>query len=277
MWCHVPVENLTVWFDPNFPSSRRIDFLGWLSWDTQPKCMNSFSKATDSFHHFSSTFYWAAHQPQHGWRIDICRHICITMQTWTWDTREGAKNYMKDMYTFSQGNFGTESFLLFQKGSLLCCLNSLRVSARQSVPSLLVQEKTILLFVSDHICFQTLDHDGNNMSLLLKIVHLLSTDSMSHLPIHAGFFPFKLLVTAPLSTISFQALKFRVLIVWSISVFRCFEYSLVHTKPTQSQAEQNPAIFDLCNTRGPSPWVFHLLPVELGPILHRNPERHNSG
>ena len=27
-WCHVPLENLTLCFDPNFPFSRRTDFLG---------------------------------------------------------------------------------------------------------------------------------------------------------------------------------------------------------------------------------------------------------
>ena len=28
LWYHVPLENLTVRFDPNFPSFRRVDFLG---------------------------------------------------------------------------------------------------------------------------------------------------------------------------------------------------------------------------------------------------------
>ena len=31
----------------NCPTSRRIDFLGRQSWDIQPNCLDSFSKATD--------------------------------------------------------------------------------------------------------------------------------------------------------------------------------------------------------------------------------------
>ena len=49
IWCQVPLENLTVCFDPNFSCSRRIDFLGSESWDTQPSCTDSFTIATDPF------------------------------------------------------------------------------------------------------------------------------------------------------------------------------------------------------------------------------------
>ena len=45
----VVFENLNVWFDPNFPFSRRIDFLWVLSWDTQPNWIVSINKATDAF------------------------------------------------------------------------------------------------------------------------------------------------------------------------------------------------------------------------------------
>ena len=41
---------------------------------------------------------------------------------------------MTGSYPFSKGNIGTESCLLFQKDFLLCGLNFLRVSFRQSVP-----------------------------------------------------------------------------------------------------------------------------------------------
>ena len=52
------------------------------------------------------------------------------------------------------------------------------------------------------------------------------------------------------------------------SVARCFEYSLVHTEPIQSEAEQNPAILNCTNPPGPFPQVFHLLVVELGTTLN---------
>ena len=42
-------QDLTAWFDPNFPYSSRIDFLGQESWDTQPNCVDSFNYETDPF------------------------------------------------------------------------------------------------------------------------------------------------------------------------------------------------------------------------------------
>ena len=57
LWCHVPLENVTVRFDPNFPISRRRDSLGGQSRDTQSNCMDTLSEATDPSHHFSSTFF----------------------------------------------------------------------------------------------------------------------------------------------------------------------------------------------------------------------------
>ena len=58
MWCHVPLEHLTVWFDPDFPTSRRINFLGGQSWDTQPNSVDSFSKAIDPFPPLFFDFFW---------------------------------------------------------------------------------------------------------------------------------------------------------------------------------------------------------------------------
>ena len=80
---------------------------------------------------------------------------------------------MMDSYTFLQGNFGTESSLMFQKAvSFATC------SYFQYVPSLSDHERTIVLLVSDRICFQTRDHDENYMSLLSNTVQLLSTDNI---------------------------------------------------------------------------------------------------
>ena len=43
------LENLTAWFDPKFPDSRRTGFLGQESWDTQPNYVDSSNKAADLF------------------------------------------------------------------------------------------------------------------------------------------------------------------------------------------------------------------------------------
>ena len=77
--CHVPLENLTACFDPNFPSFRRVDFLGKESLDTQHDCTDSFNKATDPFHHFSATLYFAAHHPQCV-RTVTGRRMCIPIR-----------------------------------------------------------------------------------------------------------------------------------------------------------------------------------------------------
>ena len=64
-WRIVVFENLTAWFGPNFPISRRIDLFWGLSWDTQPFWI-LFSSVMPLilFRHLSLTFYWAAHQPR---------------------------------------------------------------------------------------------------------------------------------------------------------------------------------------------------------------------
>ena len=155
-------------------------------------------------HHFSSTFLlgWAS--------ASTCRnrHPYLKLR----HTGGCQKLHEGFVHFFHLRNFGTESLLVFQKGSLVCYLNFTRVSFRQSVPSLLVQARTIVLHVSVRICFQTRDHDGNYVSLLPNIVQLLSTDCMIPPSFPRWLFSL-LLVTAPLSTISFRALKFRVFVV----------------------------------------------------------------
>ena len=61
-------------------------------------------------------------------------------------------------------------------------------------------------------------------------------------------------------------------------IVRWFDVSniLVNREPIQSDAEQNPAILTCLNPPRPFPLAFHLLPVELGPILYRSPERRHS-
>ena len=57
LWCHVLLENLTAWFDPSFPPFRRIDVLGWESWDTPTELKRLLQCGNWSFfHHRSSTF-----------------------------------------------------------------------------------------------------------------------------------------------------------------------------------------------------------------------------
>ena len=46
------------------------------------------------------------------------------------------------------------------------------------------------------------------------------------------------------------------------------------TLPILSEAEQTLVVSSCTNLQGHSPEVFHLLSIELGPILYRNPECH---
>ena len=208
LWCQVPLGNLTVWFDPNLPSSRGIDFLGWESWDTQPNCIDSFYKTTDPSAP-PVTFCWAFHLPQHV-ENSICCQICILSETCSFDTRVDANDCMMD---FLSNGTDVYSFCLwwpvFEVFSPL----------RQSWPSSLVREKTIVLVVSDHLTspLVLVSHDWKHMSLLLNIVHVPSTENT--LPLSSQRRLSFLLVTAPLSTTSFRTLKFRVLIIWSMWSF----------------------------------------------------------
>ena len=106
----------------------------------------------------------------------------------------------------------------------------------------------------------------------------LSTENTLHFPHNVGFL--WLLVTDPLSTTSFQTLKFRFLIIWSIwsctDVFNrkifvcpCFELFLGRTKPRQSEAEQSPVILTCTIPPGPFLKAFRLLIMELDPIERR--------
>ena len=120
------MENLTVCFDPNFRGSRRIFFS-----DKNLEIYRNWSVS----HHLSLTFCWAFPLPQHVHRNTSFR-VCIIFLTCSFDTQEDASIYMTVCTTFVSAPF-CQSFHL-------CCLLH-----RQPVPSNLVREKTIVLFVSD--------------------------------------------------------------------------------------------------------------------------------
>ena len=147
----------------------------------------------------------------------------------------------------------------------------------------LVREWATVLLVSEpRIC--TLDHGGNCMSLLSNIAHLLSIDS-SHFPLNVGFLSFFTLgycsfLNYFVSDSEFSSFDLREVLhmssIWNSSFAICFEQSLDHTKPRQSEAEQSPAILTCAILQGSLPWEFHLLIIELGPIERRNLERRHS-
>ena len=74
--CHVPLKNLTAWFDPNFPFSRGIGFLGWESWDTQPIVQTPSIMQLILSHNLSLTSCLAFPPSQHVGNRIYC-HICI--------------------------------------------------------------------------------------------------------------------------------------------------------------------------------------------------------
>ena len=165
----------------------------------------------------------------------------------------------------------------------LSCLLPDPCEELRSSPSNGMQEKTIVLFVSNLChCFQRLEgHDWNYMSLLWDIVHVPSTEKLSYFPLNTGFLSFMTLVTDPLSTTSLRALKFpfsscsqyevslQFLIAYSL-VTHCFEQFLDRTRPTQSEAEQNPVILTSIFLPGPRLEAFHSLIMVHDPILHPN-------
>ena len=160
---------------------------------------------------------------------------------------------------------------------------------RQSWPSNLVRERTIVLFVCEfHHCFQWLIHDWNYMSLLSNIVQLLSTDSILPLPSQRElsflFDCWSLLLSQQLRSglWNFELSSFdqyEVLQMSSIlnnSVVHCFEQFLGRTKPRESEADQNPAILTWKNPPGSHRNAFRSPIIELGPIERRNLGRRHS-
>ena len=162
-------------------------------------------------HHLSSTSCWASPQSQHVWR-----NMAIHASSLRLVVLKDAKFYMTVFYKLCNG---TEFRSFCLKSFHLSCLMFLTtfLPRRQSWPSNLVRERTIVLFVSDHrtsllvpVC-----HDWNNMSLILNIVHVSSTENTLPLSSQRRLsFLFWLLVTDPRSTTSLQTLKFPSVIIW---------------------------------------------------------------
>ena len=142
---------------------------------------------------------------------------------------------------------GTEFRSSCSKSLLLRCLNFLRISHRQSWPSILVRERTIVLLlyeprVRSQMLLQMRGHGWNYVSLLSNIVPLLSIGST--LPPWA-LFPFWLLNIDLLTTISLRTLKFRLI---NIKFYRCLQSWKTHLSivsnsflVVQSQYSLNPS------------------------------------
>ena len=129
-------------------------------------------------HNFSSTFCWASHQPQHALR-NMFFHICIRSQTCSFETREDTKIYMTGFLTKPVSAWNFAPFVWRDFLFVAWCFRGVFVSLRQSWPSNLVRERTIVFFVWKHRhCFQGLIDDWNCTSLLSNIVHLFSTESI---------------------------------------------------------------------------------------------------
>ena len=147
-WCQVPLENLTACFDPNFPSTRRIDFLGYESSDTQRNCVDSFNNATVPFAppFFDNLLGFSSASTR------LKKHVlpkfasCLRRVVLTHGRMP--KHYMTGFYNFCDG---TEFRSICLKSFHLCCLVFEDfLPRRQSWPSNLVRERTIVFFISDH-------------------------------------------------------------------------------------------------------------------------------
>ena len=235
-------------------------------------------------HHLSLTSCWASPQPQHVWK-KMSFHICIQSQTCSFDIREDAPNHMTGLLQFLYWH----GFLLIVSEELSYLLPVVFwgcFSLRQSLPSNLVRERTIVLLVSDH----RTSLPCTSLSWLELHESPFEHCPCAYTPTFLStwaFCPVWLLVTAPLATTSFRSLKFRILISWSIwiltEVFNLnnvsahfFERFLGRTKPRRSEAEQNPAILTCTILPGSHLWEFRSLIIELCPIERRNLGRRHS-
>ena len=217
-------------------------------------------------HHFSSTFCWAAHQPQRV-GMDICRQICTRIQTCNLDTREGANNYMTDSYSFPWGTFRhgilplvssraltTAAWTFWEYIPVSLCLRFWCRRGRLSFLSLIASvSRRWIRTETTWVSFRTL----SNCSPL---------KAFSHFPFYAGFFSLFDYWLLPLSNFFRSTLwsfassmsdHYDVLLKSSIcngsAVHFFFEKFLDHTKPMQCEAERNPAILTCKNLPGQFP------------------------
>ena len=130
IWCQVPLENLTVCFDPNFSCSRRMDFLGKESWDTQPSCTDSFTIATDPFAppFFDVLLGFPSASPCRKWHLPPCTQPFADL----WFRHTGGCQNLHDGFWQNLNRHGISLFLiqrvfLFTAWSL-CGLLTLAVS-----------------------------------------------------------------------------------------------------------------------------------------------------
>ena len=145
-------DNQPTIFDPSVPIS-----VEWNSSESDLETHSPFVQTPSVrqlilSHLFSQTFYWA----------DICRHICLQVQTCSLDIREDADDHTTDPNIVLCGNLCTQRGLSFQQKDFVSWSQNLSmVFFRQSVSARQEQERTIVF-----------------VSLLLNTVQLLSTDNI---------------------------------------------------------------------------------------------------
>ena len=155
-------------------------------------------------HHFSSTLYWAACQPQCR---GICRRIRIPIQMCNFDILEDAITRRICAISFAE----TFARFLTFPSSKTFSLESLPVEGflpSVSVCGLRSKRRRLSLLTDDYSSGQ------NCKSLLLNTVQLLSTDHPPVLRSTLTFLPFFDLTNSPVSILSLRALKLRVLAIW---------------------------------------------------------------
>ena len=165
----------------------------------------------------------------------------------------------------------------------VACVWGFFLTLRQSWPSNLVQEKTIVL-LSDHctsLLVQVRD-DWNCVSLFWNIVHVLSTEHTLPLSFQrriSVLFDSWWLILFPQLRSGLWSFEFsssdtyEVLQMFSIlknSHVHYFEWFLGRTMPRRSDAEQNLVISTRTILPGSHLKAYHLLIIELDPIQRRN-------
>ena len=270
IWCHVPLENLTACFDPNIPGSRRIDFLGQESWDTQPNCVDPFYKASDPFAPplFDFLLGFSSASTCRKQHLSPCTQPFFRLVILTHG--EDANNYMTDFWIGMefQSCLSFFSCLLPDPCEGFCSSPSVRFAFERDAG-----EKTIALFVSDYyLCFQKpvrVETETTGVSFgTLSVCRPLKT--LSHFPLNVSFLSFSTLGDWSRSTTSFQTPKFsssHQYEVWQLSP--SFE-QLLDTRPSQSELENDSIILTCIILPGSQVKAFRSLITVHDPISHRN-------
>ena len=264
-------------FDSNFLGSRRVSRIRSLRYTTQLYRLFQHSNwyFCTTFPRLFAGLSFCLKMSENG----ICRHVHILFQICNSDIRDDAIIYMTDfLQTLNRHGISLFQraflFIVWHWGCFVCLSPSVCFAFEWDAG----EDDRPLVSDFCHSFQGLLDHDWNCKS----IVHVPSTENTLPLSsqLRLSFFVSWWLIPSPQHRSGLWSFEFsssgqnEVLQLSSIvnSTAPCFAPFIDHTKPTQSEVEQNSVILTCTILPGSYLRAFHSQVIEQHPIWRRNLE-----